>query len=370
LEHLKAVTKVSDHTAHALKKAMQVMEEQPDFLDSQGIPKNNSNFQLVDRAKDGKCSLIRARRPISQKFAQRVTDIYDACLSKPERYDLAKDFPDKESYPALLELKQVYSTAKKDVPKVVEDRLKEMVTTFAGIRANEGSYLRDEMKLVVGPVDFESFPTDDGPFAEFSMVSVANHKEMTTLAQLCQDVYGCPISTVAAPLLFLQKHSSKSAEDIKILLGLRPKQEEKKACAKPTKACHAADVFMIDSSEDEKAGKTAKAGKTVKAGKTAKEDGYEEDEKKDGDEDHLKKDGKKKEAKKEKTNRHKRASTPTQMFAYPQQPIITPGVYAQQPFFGYQYPQYPQAQPMFYPSQNQYYPNKKKHDHSESDAED
>ena len=161
----------------------------------------------------------------------------------------------------------------------------------------------------------------------------ATGKDMKDIAKLCEEVYGCTFSTLVAPLLFLQMHSLKSAENNKILLGLSAKKEPK---------------------EDSNLGHQHKKSKHTKSHVAQLIDfTYSlEDEVKDEE------DGAKDKVNKPKISRNDDPKMPPSVFQpFMQQPMAmpmyTPG-YAQgyrqgfmAPPFGYGYHLYPPGQPMF-----------------------
>jgi hypothetical protein len=228
---------IPETTMHAIKKAMQKAQYSGDFL-APVLSKSKANFVLEDRSSTYQCSAIRAKRPMSEKFATRTCDLFDVVFDAKD-FDIRADFK-ADDYQVLTELKMAYETAKREVPEIITSRLKEIYDASAtsGNPLHPDAHLRNEMTLVMGPVEHTPFKTDDdGNVATHNETKLVyppcNKKHLQKLDALSCDVFGVGLEVLTAPVNYLNNHHDLKAHDIKDVLGLIPKTEEEGQQPKP-----------------------------------------------------------------------------------------------------------------------------------------
>ena len=64
------------------------------------------NFHMEDHSADGQATILQVRRPMSQRFAQRLSDLFDAA-SVECRFSFPAEFPDASQLPQLREMLMV-----------------------------------------------------------------------------------------------------------------------------------------------------------------------------------------------------------------------------------------------------------------------
>lgn len=203
-------TAVSKDTDFAVLRAMRVAVPQGEFAaksSRKGPP--TTGWQFEDRSGTYQSSFLRAKRPISRKFAERITALYDE-LCKSDSFSMEKEFNDNVAL--ISELRQTYEVAKKEIPQ----KLKDYWDTINKGKRNDGG-VRGEVTTCVAPVGVD---VDDPSIIFESPFPFVKQSFMKDLDAMSKTVYGASLSTILAPALFLFQHHGDGAAKIRQLLAL------------------------------------------------------------------------------------------------------------------------------------------------------
>ena len=155
------------------------------------------NLTVQEHSAMNQASFWRVRRPISQELAVFLTDRLD--LARGSGLKLG-DYFDTENYTTLVELRQAYQVAGKDVPKVVDDLCDEL----RGLKGRKDKTLKQEFKATMLPVDARLGDGEEGAPGLVRGVSFASNTRggLDSLDHRCKQVYGKKfgLSALLAPV--------------------------------------------------------------------------------------------------------------------------------------------------------------------------